>query len=214
MLEVQGHKVIVGVDRSGSMKTRDCEGSTRYHYLQELLATFVEAAAPSTADGKVTALFFSDNTRAEVLRTAAETVKAFEKYPAGGGTTTHAVLETAFKVWQSDQKVPVMLFLATDGYPDYPDQVEKEIVSITQRITNPEDFRIMILTVGVRTPELTAWLEKLDSGLDGAKFDIVGQNSLNQVDFREAASELIESTTSQDEALAGATGGKSTRRID
>lgn len=214
MLEVQGHKVLVAVDRSGSMDTRDCDGSTRYAYLQEKLVTFVEGAVPSTIDGKVTALFFSNSTHAEVLGSAADAEKAFKKYPTGGATATHSVIETAFKIWQSSPKIPVMLFLATDGYPDNPGAVEKEIVSVTQRIANPEDFRIMILTVGQPTDALAEWLEKLDSGLTGAKYDIVGQNSLNAVDFQEAAAELIASTTTQDEALAGATAGKSTHRID
>jgi hypothetical protein len=42
----------------------------------------------------------------------------------------------------------------------------------------------------------------------------VGQNNLQEVDFREAAAELIASTTTNDEASVGATSGKTTKRID
>lgn len=214
MLEVKGHNVIVGVDRSGSMDTRDCDGTTRYQFLHEKLSTFVGAAVESAAGNQVTALFFSNGVHEFVLKSEADTEAAFKKSPTGGGTQTDKVLEAAFKLAQKTPGIPAMFFLVTDGYPDSEKLVDKEIVSITQRIKAPEDFRIMILTVGQRTDELEAWLEHLDSDLDGALFDIVGLNNLQEVDFQEAAAELIASTTTNDEALAGATAGKSTHRID
>lgn len=216
MLEVKGHNVIVAVDRSGSMDTRDCDGQTRYSFLHEKLVAFVTGAVESAAGNQVTALFFSNSVNAVVLKSAAETETAFKKYATGGSTATHKVIEAAFTLAQQTPKVPAMFFLVTDGYPDSETAVDSEIVSVTKRITNPEDFRIMVLTVGERNADLSKWLEHLDSDLGslGAKYDIVGQNNLQEVDFQEAAAELIASTTTNDEALTGATAGKSTHRID
>jgi hypothetical protein len=216
MLEVKGHNVIVGVDRSGSMDTRDCDGNTRYNFLREKLVAFTGAAVGDAADNQVTALFFGTNVTQVTLRSGDDAEAAFKKIHVGGSTATHMVLEAAFALWQKSPTVPAMFFLVTDGYPDSQPLVDREIISITKRITNPEDFRIMILTVGERTPALSQWLEHLDSDLGslGAKFDIVGQNNLQEVDFREAAAELISSTTTNDEALAGSVSGKSTHRID
>lgn len=216
MLEVQGHNVIVGVDRSGSMDTRDCEGNTRYNFLREKLVAFVGAAVESAANNQVTALFFNDHATEYVFKSEADAEAAFKKVGTGGSTGTHVVLEAAFALWHKTPTIPAMFFLVTDGHPDSTDKVDKEIVSITKRITNPEDFRIMVLTVGKRTDELERWLEHLDSDLGdlGAKYDIVGQNNLQEVDFREAAAELIASTTTNDEASVGATSGKTTKRID
>lgn len=214
MLEVKGHNVIVGVDRSGSMDTRDCDGQTRYNFLKEKLIAFVGAAVESASGNQVTALFFSSNVRGAVLKSSAEAESAFKQYGVGGSTATHHVIETAFNLWKSNPDTPVMFFLVTDGYPDSQKDVDKAIVEITKNIKSPEDFRIMILTVGVRNDDLTSWLEHLDSDLKGAEFDIVGQNNLNEIDFQEAAAELIASTTTNDEALAGTVSGKATRRID
>jgi uncharacterized protein with von Willebrand factor type A (vWA) domain len=216
MLEVKGHNVIVAIDRSGSMDTRDCEGQTRYGYLGEKLVAFVGGAVESAAGNQVTALFFSNEVKQVTLKSAADAEKALHDYHTGGGTATHKVIEAAFKLAQQTPNVPAMLFLATDGIPDSESDVDKEIVSVTKRIKNPEDFRVMILTVGVRNDHITKWLEHLDADLGGlgAQYDIVGQNNLNEVDFQEAAAELIKSTTTNDEALAGAVSGKKTERID
>jgi uncharacterized protein with von Willebrand factor type A (vWA) domain len=216
MLEVKGHNVIVGIDRSGSMDTRDCEGQTRYQYLGEKLVAFVAAAVESASNNQVTALFFSNEVKQSTLKSGADAEAALRLYHTGGGTATHTALEAAYKYAQQTPDVPAMFFLATDGIPDSEDAVDKEIVSITKRIKNPEDFRVMILTVGQRSPHITKWLEHLDADLGGlgAQYDIVGQNNLNEVNFQEAAAELIKSTTTNDEAAVGAVQGKKTERID
>lgn len=216
MLEVQGHNVIVGVDRSGSMDTRDCDGQTRYNFLQEKLIAFVGAAVASAAGNQVTALFFNNNVHDVILKSSDDAKRAFAQYRPGGGTSTHHAIEAAFKMFQYSPTVPVMFFLVTDGHPDSESDVDRAIINVTKAIKQPEDFRIMILTVGERASDLTKWLEHLDNDLgpSGAKFDIVGQNNLQEVDFQEAAAELIASTTTNDEALVGATAGKVTTRID
>lgn len=216
MLEVQGHNVIVGIDRSGSMDTRDCEGNTRYNYLGEKLVAFTGAAVESAYNNQVTALFFNDNVKESTLKSADDAKAAMKHYSTGGSTETQNVIEYAYKVAQKTPTVPCMFFLVTDGHPNSEPAVDKEIISITKRLKNPEDFRIMLLTVGERDEHLEKWLEHLDAELGpmGALFDIVGQNNLNEVDFREAAAELIKSTTTNDEAAQGAVQGKTTQRID
>jgi len=216
MLEVTGHRVIVAVDRSGSMDERDCDGQSRYSYVGEKLQVFVQEAAKVAFGSKVTGLFFNSSIHAVDLVSANDVKDAQKKYGTGGGTGTHLVLEAALAEHLRNPSIPTMVFLVTDGYPDSKEKVDQEIVSITQRITKPEDFRIMVLTVGTRNADLTKWLEHLDSDLGGlgAKFDIVGQNNLQEVDFQEAAAELIGSTTTNTEATSGQTGGKVTHRVD
>src|SRR5579859_1669605 len=218
MLEVQGHNVIVGIDRSGSMDERDCDGNvSRYDFLKEKLATFVGEATKSAYNNQVTGLFFNDNVKTLVFTKAQDVTNAMNSrdYRTGGGTNTHGVIEAAFKLAQQTPTVPTMFFLATDGHPTGDSseaKVDAEIISITKRIKNPEDFRIMVLTVGQRNAELEAFLKHLDADLGkaGALFDIVGQNDLIEVDFREAAAELIASTTTNSEAAAGVVTGKAT----
>ena len=215
MLEVKGHNVIVGIDRSGSMDTRDCDGQTRFEFLGEKLSAFVADAVTSANGNKVIGIFFNSGQHEEVFLSADDVKKYMSKYKPGGSTNTAGAINDAFSL---SQKLtgPSMLFLVTDGEPDDQVAVDKAIVGITQKVANPEDFRIMILTVGKRNDALQAWLGHLDDDLgdEGAKYDIVGLNNLQEIDFREAAAELIASTTTNDEAAAGVTGGKTTARID
>jgi molybdopterin-binding protein len=215
MLEVKGHNVIVGIDRSGSMDTRDCDGQTRYAYLGEKLVTFVGAAVESAAGGVVTALFFNDGVKQINLHSADEAAAAMKSVHVGGSTATDLVIKAAYKV-SRESAAPTMFFLVTDGHPNDEGAVDRAIIDVTKQISVPEDFRIMILTVGDRDKHLAEWLEHLDADLGpaGALFDIVGQNNLQEVDFREAAAELIASTTTNEEALAGSVSGKITSRID
>lgn len=215
MLEVKGHNVIVGIDRSGSMDTRDCDGNTRYSFLREKLVAFVAAAVVSAAGNKVTGLFFNDGVKEVVFTKGEDAESAMKTIHVGGSTATDVVIKAAYKQAKS-AGAPTMFFLVTDGHPNDEGDVDNAIIAITKQLTSPEDFRIMILTVGERDSHLTAWLEHLDADLGplGAAFDIVGQNNLQEVDFREAAAELISSTTTSEEALAGAVSGKATTRID
>ena len=216
MLEVQGHRVIVALDRSGSMDERDCENQTRYNYCKEKLQAFVPEAAKSAAGGRVTGIFFNGGTHVADLKSADDVKRTMDTYRPGGSTATHLALEEAWKEHGRDPTTPTMVFLVTDGHPDDEGAVDKEIIDLTKRISKPEDFRIMLLTVGERDTHLTKWLEHLDSDLgpSGARFDIVGQNNLQSCDFQEAAAELIGSTTTNTEAAAGQTQGKTTHRID
>lgn len=219
MLEVNGHRIIVLLDRSGSMDTTDCDGQSRFEYCREKLKAFVPEAIKSAAGGEVTCFLFNNLTRRYRLTSDADIDTAMNASRPGGGTGTHLALEQAFEL--ATPEVPTMVFLVTDGRPDSEQAVDKEIISITQRIKMPEDFRIMILTVGLRDEHINAWLAHLDADLGpaGAAFDIVGQNNLQEVTFQEAAAELIASTTTNTEAdtarTAGiAVAGKMTGRID
>lgn len=222
MLEVNGHRIIVGVDTSGSMDTRDCEGrKSRYAYLREKAVAFVGEAVKSAAGNAVDLLFFADSTNSVTVKTGQEADDAFKAHRTGGSTFTDLVIQDAWKLAQKTPQVPTMLFLVTDGHPNNgggEDQgkklVDQAVIGITKKLDKPEQFRIMILTVGERDTDLTAWLEHLDADLgpQGAKFDIVGQNDLMSVDFSEAATELIKSTTTDDEAAHGETQGKATER--
>lgn len=217
MLEVNGHRIVILRDVSGSMDEMDCDGQTRHNFIAEKLASFAPAAAQSAAGQVVYLLPFNSRVKDIVqLRTAADVAAAEKKYGTGGSTGTADALEQAWKLHNTDPSVPTMVFLVTDGHPDSESDVDREIIAITKRMKAPEEFRIMILTVGERNDQLNQWLEHLDADLapSGAAFDIVGENELAQCNFQESAAELIKSTTTNSEAAAGHTEGKKTVRVD
>jgi hypothetical protein len=220
MLEVNGHRILVGIDTSGSMDERDTPGrKTRYQYVREKVVTFVGAAVQAAYGNEVGLLFFSEDVDTVLVKSASDADVAFGVHHTGGSTSTDQAINTAWALANKTPNIPTMLFVVTDGHPNGgggeaqgQKLVDQAIIGITQRLQNPEQFRIMILTVGKRDAALDAWLEHLDADLGpaGAKFDIVGQNDLMLVDFAEAATELIKSTTTDDEAEHGETQGKAT----
>ncbi len=196
---------ILLADISGSMKTPDCPGgATRWSYLVETLEAFLVAAIKWDPDGPS---LYTFNNAVGVNRD----VKSIEELKAivarvkpGGGTSTHLAIAEAYREHKekkaanpnpADHQMFCMIF--TDGEPSGPDgarDLKKVIVDITNDVTHEEEFRISILTIGQQSPELQAFLRDLDDNLvanDGAKYDIVAINKLEDVDFEQAIANAI-----------------------
>jgi len=195
------------------MDTPDCDGDTRYNAVREKLKAFVRGASKFDPDG-VSIHFF--NNRVETHADVADVNvvdQLIDTHRPGGGTATHLAIQAAWKEHRQKQSTASFVMAFTDGEPSEPEEVKKSIVNITNTMNNPEEFRITFLTVGVQSPQLKAWLSALDSDLKGAKYDIVGVEELNNVDFDQAVADLIGSSTTSAEAAAGNTAGKATTTI-
>lgn len=214
MLELRkGDQIIFLVDRSGSMATSDVNGDTRYNAVRETIKAFVRDAVKFDADG-VSVHFFNNKVEMHPDVATAEMVdQLIDSHRTGGGTATHLALQAAFNEHKRKQSSATYVMCFTDGEPDDESLVEGAIVAITNAISSPEEFRVLIATVGQRTPALSAWLSRLDSNLKGAKCDIVGVAELEGLDFSSAVADLIGSTTTAGEAAAGNTAGKATTHI-
>jgi len=209
----KGDQVIFLVDRSGSMDTSDCDGDTRYNYAREKIKAYVRGASKYDPDG-VSIHFFNNRVESHTDVATAEAVdKLIDAHRPGGGTATHLAIQAAWNEHRVKKSASSYAILFTDGEPSEPTEVNNTVVNITNTMNNPEEFRIMLLTVGTRTPEVSAWLSNLDSNLKGAKYDIVGVDELSQVDFEQAVADLVGSTTTTAEAAAGKTGGKTTTTV-
>lgn len=209
----QGDQVIFLVDRSGSMATSDCDGDTRYNAVRETIKAFVRSASKYDPDG-VSIHFF--NNRVEThndVATPDAVDKLIDAHSPGGGTNTDLAIQAAWKEHKAKISTASYVIVFTDGEPTDQSAVEKTIANITQTMTNPEEFRLLFLTVGERSAQLSAWLTRLDSALPGAKYDIVGVEELAGVDFEQATADLIGSTTTTGDAAAGNSTGKTTVRI-
>lgn len=209
----KGDQIQFLIDRSGSMDTRDCEGDSRYNYAAEKVKVIVKGAAQFDPDG-VSIHFFNHKVESHKnVATVEEVNELIAKHRPGGNTATDLAIQAAWKEHQTSKSSQTFVFVITDGEPSNPSAVERAIVNITNSVSSPEEFRLSFLTVGERSSGLDAWLTGLDSNLKGAKYDIVGVEKLEDVDFESAVADLIGSSTSASDAAAGNVTGKKTQSI-
>lgn len=189
----KGDQFIIGLDISGSMQSNDCPGgATRFNYTLETMRTFIKEAAKWDPDG---ISFYAFNNAVKAYRDVATVEEIDQKIAAlkvGGGTSTHLAINEAYKEHKEKNNEQTFFMIFTDGEPSEPEEVKKAIINITNDVKDEKEFRIQILTVGVRSPELDKWLDDLDDHLDGAKYDIVEIEKLEDVDFQQAVANAIE----------------------
>lgn len=209
----KGDQIIFLVDRSGSMATTDCEGDSRYNAVRETIKAFVRSAAKYDPDGVSVHLFNNHVELHPDVATPEAVDKLIDTHQPAGGTATDLAIQAAWKEHKAKASQSTFVIIFTDGEPSDPSAVEKAIINITKTMTTPEEFRLLFLTVGVRSPELAQWLAMLDNSLAGAKYDIVGVEEMAGVDFEAAAADLIGSTNTTAEAAAGTATGKATAHV-
>lgn len=189
----KGDQFIIGLDISGSMQAKDCPGNTtRFGYVLETMKTFIKEASKWDPDG---ISFYAFNDQIQEFRdvaTVEEINEKIAKLKVGGGTATHLAISEAYREHKEKKNEQTFLMLFTDGEPTDPEAVKKAIIDITKDVKDEKEFRISILTVGVRTDSLNTWLENLDDHLDDAKYDIVDIEKLEDVNFEQAVANAIE----------------------
>lgn len=189
----KGDQFIIGFDISGSMQTRDCPGnSTRFEYVKETMKVFIAEASKWDPDG---VSFYPFNNHCQEFPDVASVEAVNDmvsKLRPGGGTYTHLPIQAAYKEHKAKGSEQTFLLLFTDGEPTEPEMVKQAIVAIANDVKDEKEFRISILTVGKRSPELAKWLDDLDNHLTAAKYDIVDVEELENVDFEQAVANAIE----------------------
>lgn len=186
----KGDQFIIGLDISGSMGTTDCPGGmNRFNYSLETLKTFVREAEKWDPDG---VSFYPFGARVHAFRDmkAADIDAKIGGLKLEGATQTHLALRAAFTEHKEKKNQQTFCMLFTDGEPSDPFALKQSIVDIANELKDPSEFRIAIITVGERSPQLQSYLTSLDDELtkSGAKHDIVDVKRLEEVDFIEAVS--------------------------
>lgn len=185
----KGDDFIIGLDISGSMGSTDCPGGlSRLQYSLEQFGTFVKEASKWDTDG-VSLYAFGINVHAYPDVAADkldEVISQITSKGTEGATMTHLVIQKAYEEHKTRNNEQTVLMLFTDGEPSDMDAVFKVIADITQNVKDEREFNIAFITVGQRSPNLQAFLTKLDDALPGAKYDIVDVKTLEEVDFYRA----------------------------
>lgn len=188
LLEVnKGDEFITAIDISASMQATDTkDGSTRLNYTIETFKTFANEAAKFDENGVslyafgATVYAYPDLKPEDFSAKLAEVAGKRE-----GATQTHMVIKAAYAEHKQKASKQTFLLIFTDGEPTDAAATQQVIVNIANEVADPAEFRIAFITVGNRSPELDAYLTKLDDGLTaaGAKHDIVDVKKIDEVDF-------------------------------
>lgn len=185
--KLQNRDYTLLIDRSGSMSDNDCpNGQTRWACAEETTAAVARKLQEFDPDGLTVMTFAGDfdlheNTRDDGVK------GLFAKKSPGGGTTLAPPLKDIFKRYNNEKAAGktkengAIVVVITDGEASDPDNVIRAITEFTQGLNDGrEEFGIEFIQVG-QDPKARSFLQKLDSGLSKAKYDIVGVTTMDDL---------------------------------
>lgn len=185
---LENHHITLLIDRSGSMATRDCPGGlSRWEWCAQQ-SQLLTKVTDSFLKEPLCLIVFADNFATYDNVKFERATRIFSTNQPDGMTNTGDALskaiETHFarKQEQPQKIVPDVVAVITDGEPNDPELVKREIVEATSKMTDPNELSITFLQVG-SAQWGAALLRELDDNLvnEGAAYDIVDRKSFDQL---------------------------------
>jgi hypothetical protein len=175
-----------GLDKSGSMAEPHGK-TTRWNAAFETLLPLTALAREVDEDGSPLVTFGSIVT---VYNSPSDAeLQALKDKGPMGSTNTAGALTELFKLAGGTAKKDLIVVL-TDGVPDDSRAVEEAIIKQANSQTNDDDCTVLIVQLGDNA-HATAWLNKLDSSLTGAKHDIVDVKTAADVEKAGSLAQVI-----------------------
>ncbi len=187
LAKLQNRDYTLVIDRSGSMDGKDCpNGQSRWKCAEETTVQIAGKLQEYDPDGITVITFAGDydvheNTRDDGV------AAIFSKKGPSGGTTLAPVLKNIFDRYNAEKKNGktkengAIVMIVTDGQPSDEDAVAREITNFTKTLNDGrEEFGIEFVQVG-QDAHARDFLKRLDSGLSGAKYDIVGVKTMDDL---------------------------------
>lgn len=185
--KLQNRDYTLVIDRSGSMDEKDCpNGQSRWKCAEETTVQIAGKLQEYDPDGITVITFAGDFDVHENTRD--DGVKAlFAKKGPAGGTTLAPVLKNIFQRYTDEKKASktkengAIVMIITDGQPTDEDACARVITDFTKTLSDGrEEFGIEFVQVG-QDAKARDFLKRLDSGLSGAKYDIVGVTTMDDL---------------------------------
>ena len=199
--------LIVFVDKSYSMNTRDCppviggvpvrdrspgflakrDGASRWRWVAAHTLDLANQVAPYNKDGFKLILF--NDWKQEFSNVTPDKIPPiFMSTQVGGSENIVLFLAEQLNHYMKIKKAnpstkPLAVAVLTDGLPDDRKNFPDVIRSITQQMDSPQDIKIVFIQVG-KSAEGGEFLEFLDNSLTslGAKYDIIDHKSFHQAE--------------------------------
>lgn len=175
---------IIGLDASGSMASpsKRFAGKSRWQEAQETIFSIAAALGQYDSDG-IDIVVFGGGVNLVENVTADKVQELFStRSPRGSTPLAEALQVVVDKQARSGKNTVAIVF--TDGEPDDKAAAEKVIVSAANAIAADENLTFLFVQIG-DDPGASAYLDHLDDGLTGAKFDIVDAISAKVADTME-----------------------------
>jgi len=185
--------VVVIIDKSGSMSTRDCpNGLSRWEWCAEQMRMLTGETESCFPQG-ITVVVFSDDFTVYKNTTINQVAEIFDINQPEGGTNTELALEDQLNDYFSRRSLlrtkprPLLIAIVTDGEPNRPARVAETILDAEERMDYPEEISISFLQVGsdiwgtIQLARLHSMLEHHRYGYDIAHlmtFDELQQTGL------------------------------------
>lgn len=175
---------IVGLDASGSMASpsKRFPGKTRWQEAQESIFGIATALSQYDTDGIDIVVFGGGVNMIEGV-TADKVTEVFTMRGPRGSTPLDQALKLIVDKQHKTGKNTVAIIF-TDGEPDSRDAVETVIVRAANGLDKDEALTFLFVQIG-DDPAAHQYLEHLDNGLSGAKFDIVAAKTAAEADNME-----------------------------
>lgn len=206
---LRGKHVTIVMDRSGSMKTKDCVVGmpmmgrfpnssnmlSRWDWCTRQTFDLARQTAQVMPQG-LSMVFFSGSDSVYHNVRPDEIPSLFARNEPEGGTNLVGALKRQFddffKAQQAGATQPLVIAVVTDGVPDTPRALKDLLVGATQKMTAPDQLSIVFLQVG-NDSNGSSLLQELDYGMMnyGASYDIVSVTPFNAVMNRGLAKSLV-----------------------
>ncbi len=183
--------IIVAIDASGSMGTRDMPGGkSRWEYMQESLLAFARDVEQVDTDGIDVVVFGGENIQSYTGVTSDKVAEVFSaRAPRGSTPLAQALTECLKLAGKSPKKDFVLVF--TDGVPNDKKAAADVIVKASHLQETDDALTFLFVQVGY-DPDAAAYLQKLDDNLSDAKFDIVDAKTMKEAEAFPTTAALIE----------------------
>lgn len=177
------------VDRSMSMRQRDCPGGlSRWEWCGTQATSLARALAPY-ATGGITITTFAHDHEVYARSSPDKIVEIFSTPNFQLGTYLMEALHDRFNNYFSTRRPdskPLLLAVITDGVPHpaaEPVLVKDELVQATRYMRDPREITVAFLQIGGRDDFGRRYLADLDSRLVsyGARYDIVHTKNFDQL---------------------------------
>lgn len=182
--ELKKYDIVLLLDKSGSMGTKDQSGGrSRWSAAEELSLAVARKCMEFDQDGITVIPFAGTFKKYENVTDESAIARIFTENEPNGGTNTHAVLESVFADYFKDRTKPVIVLCVTDGEPNDKKAVASCIVEATKKMERDEEIGISFIQIG-SDPNATKFLKELDDDLVGlgAKFDIVDTKTSEEME--------------------------------